>query len=885
MLRTARHSSIAPLLAAILAGFGGGAAFAADNAAPAPEAAVITQEPAESAVESSSAEAADPQPAQTLAQDATLPNTFFPAWSLRATRRIDPRIGPNAGLRIARSYYPIAGGPLLYPNFSPEEPDFHGGDPTNNWAVRQSLGFFGVGDEHVSSKFQEFRDVRSGLTAGLEGHFRSGNTVLNVVARQIGRGDQDFALDGGLAGTYQYALSYSELPHNYAYDAKSLWSGIGTGSLTLPDAMQADVQSSTTNAQVQAKLLGYVNGGAENVDLSLHRQTLGAEFAIIATYPFILKASASNESREGVRPWSASFGFANFVEIPWPVDYDTQELRLVAEFAKPESRIYASAGYRHSTFDDHIQTLTFDNPDRIVDAAGGLNCTFACGPAMGRMALYPSNKYDELNAVVAIKKLPLNSTFNAYVSAGFMRQDEQLQPFSTNSADPLMRSPVNPSFNATDPAGLPRQTAETAMDTRTVSMRWTSDLSKKARLVAQYRYYGLENNEEPFTIYHFVREDEDIRNPETVGGTYTTVAAQYSKQTGTIEGTWQFSLTSKASAVYTFEQMDRDLREVAWTKDHKIKLEYDSTLFGALELKSWYEHSQRTTAPYEFDLYNIVQGNPAAHPMMPWIQKFDEAAFDKDEVQVMATYALSDTSTFSAHVQLAKTDFGVTRLGELSMVTENVTLQPSDATQFGVRYEKQSSFGLDYTWAPTEYLTLFAEGGVEQRQYEQMSRQWTVNGISDPYLRQRTLESNSNWIAEVRDRYYTGGLGGDISLVPDKLKLTLQYVYSRSDGRHDYSSPVGTAAVDDVNAFDPVSFEDVDDTSFSTFNPEISYDYNDRISVAAGYQFERWNIDDYLYKGFTYAPLYTNGVALLMGGLLPQAYSQNIAYVRVKMGF
>lgn len=818
-------------------------------------------------------------------QEATRPQTMFPAWSLRSTHSIDPRIGPNAGLRIPRSYYPIAGGPLLYPNFTPVEPDFVGGEPTNNWSVRQSLGFFGVGDDHVSSKFQEFRDVRSGLTAGLEGHFRSGNTVLNVVARQIGRKDQDLAIDGGVAGLYQFGLTFSETPHNYAFGAKSLWAGIGTGNLTLPDGMQVDLQNSANNADLASKALRYVNSGAETVDLSLHRQTLGAELSVIATYPFVLKASASNESRDGVRPWSASFGFGNFVEIPWTVKYDTQELRLVAEFAKPESRVYASGAYRFSNFVDHVDTLTFDNPYRIVDAAGGLNCTFACGPATGRLSLYPSNQYHEISGVVAVKKLPFNSTFNAYVSAGFMRQDEDLLPFSTNSADPLMRSPVNPSFNATDPAGLPRQTAETAMNTRTVSMRWTSDFSKQARLVAQYRYYGLDNDEEPFTMYQFVREDEDIRNPETVGGTYQTVLAQYSKQTGTVEGTYQFSPFRKASVVYTFERMDRDQREVEWMNDHKLKLEYDAVVFGSLDVKTWYERTERSTADYEFDLYNIVQGNPSAHPMVPWILKFDESPYSRNEAQIMATYALNDSTTFSGHVQFVDTDYDVTPLGQMSMQAENVTTQTSDDMQFGVRSDSHYSVGLDYTWAPTQYWTLFAEGGLEQRKYESMSRQWTVNGISDPYLRQRTLESNSNWIANVRDNYYTGGIGADVSLIPDKLKVTIQYVYAKSDGRHEYSSPVGTAAVDDVNAFAPVPFDDVDDTQMHSFNPEVTYDYNDRISVAAGYQWERWEVDDYNYKGFTYVPLYTNGVAMLMGGLLPQPYSQNIAYIRLKMGF
>jgi len=818
-------------------------------------------------------------------QDATLAYTFFPPWSLMSTRNVDPRIRPNAGLHVPMAYHPIAGGPLFYPNFSPVAPDFMGGQMTASWSIRESLALFGVGDDHVSSKFQEFRDVRSGMTAGIEGHYRSGNTFFNLMAREIGRDDQDITIDGGVAGAYQYAVAYSETPHNFAFDARSLWGGIGTRALTLPDTMQADLQASTSNLQLSQKMLGYVNGSSQLIDEAIHRQNIGAEMTLVATYPFVLKASVSNESRDGVRPWSGSFGFGNFVEIPWPVKYDTQELRVTGEYAKPESRIYANASYRFSDFVDHIQSFTFDNPDRVVDAPGALGCTFNCGPRMGRMTLYPSNQYHEVSGTFVVRKLPLNSSFNAVVSAGFMRQDEQLVPFSTNSAAPPMRSPVNPSFNATDPAGLPRQTADTAMSTKTVSMRWTSDLSKKTRLVGQYRFYGLDNDQEPFTMFQFIREDEDIRNPETAGGTYAAVLAQYAKHTASLEGTYQLTPQSKVTGVYTFERMDRDYREVARMNDHKFKVEFDTLLRGWIDLRAWYERSQRSTSPYEFDVYNIVQGNPAAHPMLPWLEKFDEAPFDRNEAQVMATFAFTDATTVSAHVQRVSTDFGVAPLGAISMATEKVTAQASKANQFGVRWDRHDSYGVDYTWAPTARFSVSADAGFEQFRYESMSRQWTVNGITDPYLRQPVLESNANWIAEVRDNYYTAGLGLEADLVTERLKLSLQYVYGKSDGRHDYSSPVGTALVDDTNAFVPQPFDDVDDTKTQSFNPELTYKYSDRLSLAAGYQWEEWQVNDYNYAGFTYVPLYNNGVALLMNGLLPKPYSQNIAYVRVRMGF
>src|SRR5712672_781398 len=191
--------------------------------------------------------AAQETPAQasgTPAQDATQPGTLFPVWYLQSNRNIDPRVRPNAGLRTPMAYYPIAGGPMFYPAFSPVAPDFLGVQATTPWSVRGSLALVGVDDQRVSSKLQEFRDLRDGVTAGLEAHYRDGRGTFNLIGRQLGRGDQDLTMDGGTAGIFQWSMLYDETPHNYAFGARSLYSGAGTDVLTIAPSIRRDVQNS-----------------------------------------------------------------------------------------------------------------------------------------------------------------------------------------------------------------------------------------------------------------------------------------------------------------------------------------------------------------------------------------------------------------------------------------------------------------------------------------------------------------------------------------------------------------------------------------------------------------------------------------------------------------
>ena len=208
------------------------------------------------------------------------------------------------------------------------------------------------------------------------------------------------------ADSYYFTALYDETPHNYAFGVPSLYGGIGTGRLTIADPIQADLQSIGDPVALAARTQTYVDS-AHTVDLSLSRQKAGGEFTLVQTYPLIVKASFTNESRDGVRPWSGSFGFANIQEIPWPVAYDTRELRISAERAMPESRVSVNAGYRLSLFDNHIDSLTFDNPYRVVDSSGpAVAMTSGAGPATGRIALYPSNEYHEGSVSTVVHQLP-----------------------------------------------------------------------------------------------------------------------------------------------------------------------------------------------------------------------------------------------------------------------------------------------------------------------------------------------------------------------------------------------------------------------------------------------------------------------------------------------
>src|SRR5258708_32033737 len=154
-------------------------------------------------------------------------------------------------------------------------------------------------------------------------------------------------------------------------------------------------------------------------------------------------------------------------------------------------------------------------------------------------------------------------------------------------------------------------------------------------------------------------------------------------------------------------------------------------------------------APYLFKNFNEAQGVLHAIPNLPYFPKFDEAPYHRHEAQGMATWHLTDAASISGHGEYIATNF-----------TES---------NAGVLWDRRQVYGVDFSYAPTDRLSIFADAGFERSRYEQASRQWFPFTVADPFTGDTGLQSNSNWNATPRDHYYSAGDGFDVYLIEQKL--------------------------------------------------------------------------------------------------------------------
>lgn len=703
-----------------------------------------------------------------------------------------------------------------------------------------------VSGERESARFQEYRDVPSGPAGSFEQTFHHGRKNYLFQWDRIGQSDQYIGIRGGRQGEYRLELFHDKIPHRFAFDALTLYSGIGTGNLTIPASIRATLQASTSPQDLAARVNAALASDGRLYDIWLNRKTTGTRMDFIVSDPVTVHLGWQTERRDGGRPFFGSFGIGSAVEVVEPINYDTTDVNISAEYALKGN--YLSAAFHSSRFDNNIGELAWDNPFRLVDSTGPtayLN-TYQAGPARGLLDLYPDNRFTSFTLTGAATQLPARGALAATVSWGKMRQNDPLLPYTTNTA-------ITTPLDASDPASLPVSRVDGRVDTTLYNVRYSLNVGPRSSLQARYRMYEYDNRTPVYTFPGYVRTDAgwvagDIRS-EPISHRMTTTGLE-----------WRHRLAGRTELTlgYDHDVMKRKHREVARSSDDIYRLEFDHRSLQWLNLHARYEHSRRRWDSYDYTV--PFPGNPQP-PQLPWLRKYDEANRDRNLFRLLATAYPSEFLSVTASLGMGKDSY--------------------PDSPFGLTRSRQSDISLDVDYTTPAGATFFAFASRERYTNAQTARQWTPGAGGDPYVTDTGLSSPNNWTARGRDRVTTLGAGMTVPLRPEKLDLQVTASYSRSKGRISFAGPLAD------NVPNPVlDFEDADTSKLTLVDARLRYRASRTLSVLLGYAVESYDTRDF-QDGAPYVPVTGTGAyngALLMGTLF-RDYTVQTLYGRVQYRF
>lgn len=266
-------------------------------------------------------------------------------------------------------------GLFLSPIFAEEKEDKFSGAINVQGTANHTIG--------NKAKFNEYNDIRSGLYGDAKVKYDNDKYYIDFIMRDIFYDTQRYDLAGGKWGAFKFNINYNEIPHNFTYDARTLYSGAGTGSLTYP-THPPDSDTKTWNT----------------FDYSTKRRNLSAGFKLDVFKPFFADFSVASEERLGIYPLGAAGTSPGGItlELPAPIDYRTDSISLLTGYT--QNPLFISLGYFYSSFTNSNTNFSFRNAETVNTAS-----------VTDTYSLPPDNHYYKLNLKGSLK-LPFNSKFN-----------------------------------------------------------------------------------------------------------------------------------------------------------------------------------------------------------------------------------------------------------------------------------------------------------------------------------------------------------------------------------------------------------------------------------------------------------------------------------------
>ena len=347
-------------------------------------------------------------------------------------------------------------------------------------------------DKTTLGKFYAYRDLRPGVF----GNFFVGahRTVdpfdIEVWGKNVGWDDQAYGLDVTKPGSYYLTFGWDETPHDYWQNAKTLYGGVGTTNLTVPDSVRAALNASIVSGLPTTASNNIINANSNVIDLKVRRDTASAAARWTPTDNWDFNLDYTHMHREGTQAMGAvSFSPAasptsatrSAFELPRPIDDTTQNANLKGEYAgsTPWGKTFNVAlGGGLSEYNNSDSSLTFQNPWNAVNS--GLR------PLNNLYSLPPNNKAASVNVQGGVG-LPLNSRYMGTFQYTNMTSDQSNLPFSINPAVQALGT----TFSA------PSRETSTLLFNNVLNTKITSDLTSTLK----YRYYNYKPQNNPAQIF------------------------------------------------------------------------------------------------------------------------------------------------------------------------------------------------------------------------------------------------------------------------------------------------------------------------------------------------------------------------------------------------
>jgi MtrB/PioB family decaheme-associated outer membrane protein len=395
------------------------------------------------------------------------------------------------------------------------------------------------------------------------------------------------------------------------------------------------------------------------------------------------------------------------------------------------------------------------------------------GSEMGQLADAPDNDFHQISLSGAWRG-PARTTVTGSVAVGSGEQDDAFLPYSTNAG--LIGQP------------LPRTNLDADIDTTNLNLRVTTSPWQRLKLAAEYRFDERDNGS-PIDAYAYVITDA------APGQTVMNTPYSYERDVYSLRGDLRLARWSRVAVGWDRDEMERDFQDRRDTETDRWWVRFNMNLRGLMDASVQYTQEERDGSAYQAP-------ENFRSPQNPLMRKYNLADRDRDSWEVRFSIQPTERISLGVTGNYSEDDYTDSLVGLLESEDWNVTVDASLAIN-----ERASV----YTAYTREEIEMIQAGS---------------QSFAQP-----------DWLATGRDEFDTVVFGLQVPKLTERLKLNLDYTWSRS---------VGETGVDFAGR--QSRFPDLD-TRLHTVRLYLDYQWRDNLSIRAGYWYERYDTSDWALDG------------------------------------
>jgi MtrB/PioB family decaheme-associated outer membrane protein len=708
------------------------------------------------------------------------------------------------------------------------------------WLGRGSLeigGMAAFGDDQETrfSRYADWSDefLLDSFDAGVL-HPASG-LYLDARGGAVGRRDDYYSGEAGWLSQLRLRGTWSGIPHTYASDARNLFQGAGSEVLELPPPL---VPGNNPDASVAAAL-----AGIDESRLSVQRDELGLHVLARPLPDLRLFAGYERTARDGERPFGGSLVYATgltqqlgrSVETTQPLDDATHEVSAGLEYG--HDGLLGRLAYQGSFYRNDDEELTWENPFSVGPAVRGSQ-----NVQRGRFALAPDNSWNNVKGEF-MARMPLDGAFTTTVSWSYLRQDDDLLPFTVNSGIVGM-GPSAVDLGLWNGSGaLSRGGADAAARTLLVNGDLRLRPWRKLRLGARVRYYERDD-ETRYTAQNavtgeigYVAEDGALAVGTPFGRVFvpgqTTddwryASTPYGYDQIVAEGTADYALRPKTSLGlrYTWQRLGYQNRERERTDESRVRVDFKSREPAFATARLSYEYGERTGPSYDPDPYRgyyvsslpgFTPATPGAPFTLPGLRKYDLADRRQQIADLKLNFLVREDMDLALMARYRDDDF--------------------DA-EYGLRVDRRADASLEWSLQPSPAwgASLFAS---YERAWRRMK---TVNDAVTTFPPQNT------WFERTHESSVAAGASAWKRLF-ERVTLETSYAFILTRSRLDYDYASDGALSFDVTSATAGSRFPTLTTEDHVLVTSLRVELIQHVALRVFHLYQRSRIDDFQQAG------------------------------------